>query len=221
MKFKPLKKLTPILQVLYRNYTSRTRPFKYNGLFILVHPDVFNPRFIISTKIFLDYLNKQELSSKRFLDLGAGSGIMSLLAASKGAVVTASDINPAAVENIRENADRTGLRITVVLSDLFAGITGNDFDFIVISPPYFPKNPANFNEMAWYCGKDFEYYRRLFPQLLEHWNPNQEILMILSDDCKIDRIREIASESGFLLYEVHRKKRMWEWNFIFRIALQH
>ena len=41
--------------------------------------------------------------------------------------------------------------------------------------------------------------------------------MILSEDCRIDTIREIAAASRMQLREVFRKRVWGEWNFIFKV----
>lgn len=74
MRIRLIKYMTPLLQPLYRKYLSRDRVFRYKSIRIIVHPGVFYPGFIFSTKILLAYLDKLDLSGKRLLDLGAGSG---------------------------------------------------------------------------------------------------------------------------------------------------
>lgn len=213
-----MKILTPVLQPAYRRYVSKTRNYRYKGITVIVKPGCFYPGFIFSTRIFLDFLDQIDLADKKFLELGAGSGIISILAARKRAVVTASDINPVAVECIRENSIINGQQVLAIQSDLFENIPEEDFDYIIITPPYYPKDPLEVNDTAWYCGSHFEYFRNLFPQLRRAYHPSCEILMILSEDCDIDRIRDIARQSGLDFTIVHQEKRMGEWNYIFRIG---
>ena len=174
-----LKILTPVLQHLLRYYLRKTRPYRYKGIHVTVEPGVFYPGFIFSTRLLLEFLDKQDLSGKKFLELGAGCGIISLLAARKGAMVTASDINPAAVENMKENARSNKLEMNIIESDLFQNINREVFDWIIINPPYYPENPKDTSAMAWFCGRDFEYFKKLFPQLREFSDPSCRIIMIL------------------------------------------
>jgi release factor glutamine methyltransferase len=71
----------------------------------------------------------------RVLDMGTGSGVNALLAASRGASVRAVDINPEAVAAAQRNADRNGLgdRIEVRRSDVFSAVDGA-YDLIVFDP---------------------------------------------------------------------------------------
>jgi release factor glutamine methyltransferase len=212
-----LKILTPVLQGLLKWYLRKPRPYRHKEIHIIVNPGVFYPRFVFSTKILLEFLDEKDLKGKKFLELGAGCGIISLLAAGKGAEVTASDINPAAIENIKQNAVRNHLELNVIESNLFMKIMERNFDMIVIAPPYYPKMPRNFSEMAWFCGEDFDYFTRLFTQLTPYASSSCEIIMILSEDCDIMKIKEIAGNNGLELLLEKQVKRMGEWNYIFRI----
>jgi len=215
-----LRILTPVLPTLYKIYFSKPRSFRYDGLKIICHPGVFYPGFIGSTKHFLDYLQKQELRGMKFLELGSGSGIISLLASRKGALVTASDINLLAVENTKENALRNHLVVTVIQSDLFSNIPDQNFDFIIINPPYYAVDPKDFKEMAWFCGKDYEYFENLFPQLKDVYQPSTMVLMNLSEHCNLTDIQEIAGKTGFSFELLNKEKRMGEWNYIFQMRIR-
>lgn len=212
-----LKILTPVIQALLRRYLSKPRPYHFKHLHVVVQPGVFYPRFVFSTRLLLDFLDERVLTGMKFLELGAGCGIISLLAARKGAMVTASDINPAAVENCRQNALLNHLDLNIIHSDLFSNIREKNFDWIVIAPPYYPKDAKNFSEMAWFCGKNFDYFQNLFPQLSLFSDSSCEIVMILSEDCDINRITKIAGLSGFEFQLVRKVKPVGEWNYIFRI----
>ncbi len=73
------------------------------------------------------------------LEVGCGSGIVSLACAKNGATVWGVDINPEAVRCARENAERNRLsNARFMASDLFAAIPEQKFDAIVFNPPYLP-----------------------------------------------------------------------------------
>ena len=93
MLHKLLKILTPVLQSLLKLSFPKPRTYRYKAIHVIVEPGVFYPRFVFSTKLLLEFLDERVLSGKKFLELGAGCGIISPLAAHKGATVTASDIN--------------------------------------------------------------------------------------------------------------------------------
>ena len=117
-----------------------------------------------------------------------------------------------------KNALRNHLQLNIVPSDLFSNIREKSFDYILINPPYYPADPKDLNDMAWFCGRNFDYFENLFPQLAVFSEPSCEIIMILSEDCNLVKIMEIASRSGFVFQLVRQVKRMGEWNYIFRIV---
>ena len=119
---------------------------------------------------------------QRFLDMGCGTGLIGLHAAKLGAAVTASDINPHAVELTRRNAARNGLRLEVVESDLFEKILGV-FDVISFNPPYLPSETKSTSwiERAWSGGSDgSEVSVRFLDSAWKHLAPAGRIYMILS-----------------------------------------
>jgi predicted RNA methylase len=89
--------------------------------------------------------NPELFRGKRVMEIGTGSGIISLMAAKHGAAkVVSTDINPAAIQSVTTNAEALGYgdiidaRI-VSLDDMSAyAVIGEDeqFDVIVSNPPF-------------------------------------------------------------------------------------
>ena len=211
--------LYPILKPLSDLYLNRTRSYSSHGLKIKVLPSVFHPGLFISTELIIAFLEDKELDGKSFLELGAGSGLVSLFAAKKGAKVTSSDISQKAIENIKINSEQNNLPLTIIHSDLFDKFPQQPFDWIFINPPFYPKNPQNEKEMAFYCGEGFEYFIRLFAQIKDFIHEKTFIYMILSEDCDLKKIESIANSEGFQ-WVIEEKRQKWgELNFIFRIEI--
>lgn len=214
---KLLKRLThPFLKYASQKYFSKPRPYRYKGIEVLVIPEVFPPHFTISTKILLDYINQTDIKNKTVLELGCGSGIISLFAVSKEAIVTASDINTTALKTLEKATLKHGLELKIVNSDLFDDIKNQSFDFVIINPPYYPKTPRNIKEQAWFCGENFEYFQKLFLQLSNR--KDKTVLMILSQDCNIDQIKILATQQHLKLSIEQEKTSLAEKNFIFKIS---
>jgi release factor glutamine methyltransferase len=198
-------------------YLSSERNYRYNDISAVIKPGVFHPGFFFSTKLLLDYLKNIPLQNRVFLELGAGSGLISVYAAKQKAKVTASDISQTAVETAMQNADRNRVSIKAINSDMFEQIPPQIFDIIVINPPYYPQRPVNERDYAWFCGKNYEYFEKLFQELGRYADQHSNIIMILSEDCQIDRIRQIALKSHWKMEMIYQKRILWEMNFIFRI----
>lgn len=213
---KLIKTFDPILKWFFQRYYSKPRKYRYQNIEVIVYPEVFPPHFTISTKLLLDYINSIDLKGKKVLELGCGSGIISLLAASKGALVTASDINKTALEALEKASIKNALPVHVIYSNLFDKLHEKHFDYIIINPPYYPKAPKNDKQHAWFCGENFEYFEKLFEQLpsyIEH----SEVLMILSEDCDLEKISTIAQQYALKFKKVLEKKVMTETNYIFKV----
>jgi release factor glutamine methyltransferase len=78
------------------------------------------------------------------LDLGAGAGLLGILAARRGNRVVATDVVPACGECTRANALLNGVadRLEVRTGDLFAPVSGDSFDVIATNPPQMPTPPG-------------------------------------------------------------------------------
>ena len=101
---------------------------------------------------------------------------------------------------------------------MFDDIPLQSFDYIIINPPYYPKEPANDAEKAWYCGENFEYFEKLFYQLEPYTHPQSVVLMSLSEDCDFQKIASIAIKYNLLFKEYINKMTLWERNYIYKIV---
>lgn len=212
-----IKKIThPFLKFGLKFYYFKPRTYCYEKVCVKVHPDVFPPQLTFSTKILLDFIKPLNLENKTFLELGCGSGIISLFASKKGAIVTATDISQTALSYLDKNAKENSLTLEIIHSDLFESIKKNSFDYIFINPPFYPKKPKNIKENAWFCGENFEYFEKLFYQLQNIECNN--IFMILSEDCNIDRIESISNANTLSFSSLKTINNSYETNFIFKIS---
>ena len=88
--------------------------------------------------------------STSILDIGTGTGILSLMAAQRNpsALITAVDIDADAAAQARENADASpwGERITTLAADVRQYSAPAPFDAIICNPPYFTRSLRNPDE---------------------------------------------------------------------------
>lgn len=215
---KILNRFHPVLKPLSSWYLSKTRTFLYKGIKIKILPGVFHPGLFFSTKVLLAYLETRNIENKRLLELGAGTGLISIYCNQKGAHVVASDISKTALQSIKENATINNAQLSIIESDLFDKVNPKDFDIIIINPPYYPKPITSEKDIAWFCGEHFEYFEKLFPQLKGE-AATLEVFMILSEDCELIRIKSIAEKNSLRLVEIFSVRRFGEWNFIYKISV--
>ena len=200
-------------------YLSKIRTYNYEDIKLEIPPQVFHPGFFFSTQLLLNSIKRLPLKGRSFLEPGCGSGLISIYAAKKGANVTATDINPIAIEFLNKNAEQNEVGLEVIQSDLFTNIPKQQFDIIAINPPYYKKKPESAKEYAWYCGENGEYFLSLFEGLNDYVHPASEIFMVLFDGCDLEMIENMASENGFNLLCVHTRKNWLEKNFIYKIEI--
>ncbi|GAA1633553.1 class I SAM-dependent methyltransferase [Nonomuraea maheshkhaliensis] len=131
----------------------------------------------------------------RVLDMGTGSGVNAVLAASRAAEVLAVDVNPRAVEAARGNAERNGVQVEVRLSDVFSAVEGT-FDLIVFDPPFRWFAPRDLFEAAT-TDEDYRAMTAFFRGVRDHLAPCGRMLVFFGTSGDLEYLRSLAREAGF------------------------
>ena len=143
---------------------------------ILSDPEVYPPSE--DSILFIESLEVSE--GERVLEIGCGSGVMSIHCARNDCEVTSGDINPRAVELTRRNAELNGVDIDVRETDVYSNIDGK-FDTILFNLPYLPVDEDGLLAKSWSGGPDG---LGPLPELLEgapeHLNPNGRVVVVVS-----------------------------------------
>ena len=116
---------------------------EFFSLSFRVSRDVLIPRPDTETLVIEIVDAAKGAEKPKILDICTGSGCVAIAVAKnlKSAVVTGTDISPAAVVIALQNAVRNGVqdRVEILESDLFAAVpAGTKFDIIASNPPYIP-----------------------------------------------------------------------------------
>lgn len=151
----------------------------------------------------------------RILDLGTGSGAITLALASElpHAELTATDLSERALQIATENADHlhTRERIRFLSGDLFEPVASERFDLVVSNPPYVARNDAaslppelsHEPEMALFAGADgLDVIRRLVAEAGDHLSPGGWLLMELSPE-QVETVEQLLDAAGFVETERH------------------
>jgi len=157
------------------------------------------------------------------LDMGAGSGILSLAALDNCDSVLAVDIDDESLEHLRR-LENTHPGLRVKRSDLFENLDNEKFDTIIFNPPYLPYEPKEDKETArMVSGGTKEhpnpYYiiERFFKQVSKHLNENGIILMVFSSLTNKRVVDRIIQEAGFTHKLLETKKLAFEELYVYLI----
>lgn len=127
------------------------------------------------------------IAEPRVLDVGTGSGAIALALADEhpGALVTAIDASPDALEVAGANALRTGLAIMLREWDLFHGLPEGPWDLVVSNPPYVLPEEID----------------ALQPEVRE-WEPREALIGVGATEAVARGALGVLEEGGALVLEV-------------------
>ena len=154
--------------------------------------------------------------------MGTGSGILAIVAASKGASVVAVDINSEAVKCCKENARLNGVASLIDARDgnLFQPLQqGERFDVMFFNPPFFPEEPVNMSEYAWKSGSGHHFIIPFFQDAKRYLNEHGVIHVILSTDADISFFETIFAQQDFRFALVKEKRMLFETLRIYAVQL--
>lgn len=167
----------------------------YLGLDLLVPEGVFAPTPMS------DLLGKAVLEevrdADRVLDMGTGSGVNAILAASRSRGVVGVDVNPHAVAAAIANAERNGVaeRTRFFESDVFEAVEGT-FDLIVFDPPFRWFPPRDLLEAS--CAdKNYEALTRFVNQASDYLKPGGRILLFFGSSGDSEYLQYVINRIGF------------------------
>ncbi|MFP4524234.1 MAG: HemK2/MTQ2 family protein methyltransferase [Candidatus Woesearchaeota archaeon] len=155
---------------------------------------VYEPRE--DTYLLRDSLPK-DLSGLKVLEVGSGSGLVSVEAARRGADVVAVDVDPAAVAATRKAAYDAHVTVVACEGDLYEPVEGERFDLIICNPPYLPDEPKD-PDVALDGGPEgWEFIDRLLAGAKGHLAEEGKVLLVFSSHSKPDKVALSLHKHGF------------------------
>ncbi|MFW9789062.1 MAG: HemK2/MTQ2 family protein methyltransferase [Candidatus Thorarchaeota archaeon] len=150
-----------------------------------------------------------------FLEVGCGSGLITLNAAKITRSVVSVDSSLEAVRNTVENLKRNGVYDSchVLESDLLCAISSSHkFSMIVFNPPYLPADEEHTDLDHALIGGDegTEITQRFVRQASKHLMKDGLILVVVSNLANIDAIRTEMIECGLNIEVASEKSLFFE-----------
>jgi release factor glutamine methyltransferase len=178
---------------------SSGRPVFFADCIFNVCENVYEPAE--DSFFFAEHLSVRE--GDMVLDVGAGCGILGILAAKEGADVVAVDINPFAVRCANENAalNHVSARLSIVRGDLLAPIDSVErFDAVFFNAPYVPTEDSeggSWLEQAWAGGASGRVViDRFISEAPRHLKTRGRILLMQSTLSDVEETLQRFGESG-------------------------
>jgi release factor glutamine methyltransferase len=155
-----------------------------------IHPEVYSPAE--DTYLLLSAIEVEK--GEKVLEMGCGSGIISMHLAKAGAVVTAADLDEKAVRATENSAMLNGLIVRAFQSDLFSDVEGR-FDLIVFNPPYLRGDVQGQEDLCWAGGEDgVRLTSRFLDGAEKHLEPGGRVLLLISDDMDPSALEDALSK---------------------------
>lgn len=179
--------------------------WNFYGLDLLVDKRALIPRY--ETEILVDLIINDNSNNKKILDIGTGSGAISLALSKnlKDSKIIGVDISKKAIDLANENKIKLNINnVKFKESDIFSNID-EKFDIIVSNPPYI--NKEDFEKLdnklyyepqnALYGGEDGLYfYKKIIKNAKNFLNKNGKIYLEIGYNQK-DSISNLLEEYGY------------------------
>jgi len=164
--------------------------------------------------LLLKNINKYIKPGTKFLEIGAGSGIISEKAKQLGAEVLATDIDSEVVGQLKRK------NINIIKSNLFNNINNKDkFDLIVFNPPYLPEHKHDKKKDTTGGKRGDETIIKFLKQAKNYLNKDGKILLITSSLTPMKKIDKIL-DKDYKSRIIDKKKLFFEQLFLYELSLK-
>jgi len=149
------------------------------------------------------------------LEMGSGSGYLSVHLAGKADMLLACDISLLAVKNTKENLVRNRMEdlTNVLQTDLFLALADDHvFDFIVFNPPYLPADEVvTENDMSYIGGvRGTEVTEEFLSQAVSRLKPGGSIFVVVSSLADVECIEDTMEALNLSAEIINQKQLFFE-----------
>jgi 16S rRNA G1207 methylase RsmC len=201
--------------------SSEITETEIDGVRLKILPNVFSPEIFFESQWFARKVSDLA-AGKRLLEVGSGTGIISLFAALKGSQVTAVDVNEKAIENTKLNFAEQNLPVDARLGSVYEPLKETEqYEVIFWNHPF---NKTSQNDTDLFLKSVFDYeYKHLETYIAEggkHLSPGGKLLLGTSNIADLKEIERIAAKYNYdfvLVDKIDRQTEVDGSNTDFRI----
>lgn len=202
-KFKELR--------LENNRISET---EIDGFKIKILPNVFSPEVFYESRWFGKEMQKI-VESGDFLEIGPGTGLISMYLSKKGLNVTAVDINKDAIKNTEINFKENSLpEPETYIGNVYEPLPENKkFDYIFWNHPF---NKGEDEEKDVFLQSVFDYRyestKKFITKAKKYLKPEGKLFLGTSSIANLDEIEKMANKDGYKFVLISKINRETEVN---------
>lgn len=149
-----------------------------------------------------------------FLEIGCGTGVVSIAVAKRASGGIGVDINDKAVENSKQNAETQGVKnVEFLKSNVFENVDGT-FNVIICNPPYTKHEVRDSIDRMFWDPED-EMKQKFFREVKRYLKPNGRIYFGWADfaDIDVELPFKLAEANGYTLVNTYSKPHDSDFNF--------
>jgi len=184
----------------------------YKGIHYETHLEVYEP----AEDTFLFAENLKVERKDNVLEIGTGTGLIAIIASRGCRTVTATDVNPQAIDCAVKNIiANKAYNVELKKGNLFEPVQDEKFDLILFNTPYLPteedERVDDALDAAWDGGADGrEVIDRFLEGLKDHLNPGGRVQLVQSSLSNVERTLQKLKDMGFDASVTAREKFFFE-----------
>ncbi len=191
-----------VLRVTHNIIPKFRRFFNYRGLKLYIPKGVFNPTFTASTDLIINALEKVVRPWGNVLEVGCGSGAISVYIAKylrrDVKSLSACDVSELALKVSRINAVLNNVANYLKVGNCVELIPKliNSIDFGIANPPYLPLDPKDAMDINWCGGSSLKIFNEVVNYLITSLRRGGEALITASSLTSINHVSNYLRALG-------------------------